>query len=363
MHLCITSINKIIPSMGTQEPLRKQNLTDRERLDHSLQTASVSRSFSVAPMMDITDRHCRSFHRVLSHQAILYTEMVTSAAVIHGDQKRLIGFDASEHPVVLQLGGNDPGDMAESAAIGEQFGYSAININVGCPSDRVKSGRFGACLMAEPELIAACFAEMQKRVSIPVTVKCRIGIDRDDAYEPFENFVRVVADSGCKTFVVHARKAWLDGLSPKENRNVPPLRYDFVERLKNNHPTLEVILNGGLLKHDQALTVAKNLDGVMIGREACSNPWLLAQVDHLYYGSPVDTRTRFDIVEQMFPYVETQLSEGVALGRLLKPMLGLFHSQAGGRLWRRSLSENMWRDGAGLHTLQQSLDEVKTVNA
>ncbi len=316
-------------------------------------------AFYVAPMMEITDRYCRNFHRVLSKRAILYTEMITSAAIVHGDRERLLGYENAEHPVVLQLGGSDPIQMAEAAAIGEQFGYDEININVGCPSDRVKSGRFGACLMAEPELVAECVATMRSRVNVPVTVKCRIGIDRDDSFEPFERFVRIVATGGCDTFVVHARKAWLDGLSPKENRNIPPLRYEYVDQIKALYPDKAFILNGGLLSHEQALDSSRSLDGVMMGREVCSNPWLLTQVDHLYYGEEKDQRSRFEIVEQTYPYIESQLGSGVPLGRIVKPMLGLFHAEAGGRLWRRSLSESMWLDGAGLQELQCALDTVR----
>ena len=319
--------------------------------------------FSVAPMMELTDRYCRSFHRVLSHRATLYTEMITALAVVHGDRNHLLGFDDAELPVALQLGGSDPDVMAEAAVIGEQYGYTEVNINCGCPSDRVKSGRFGACLMAEPEIVAACVDKMQKRVSMPVTVKCRIGIDRDDDFEPFEKFIRIVAGAGCDTFVVHARKAWLDGLSPKENRNIPPLRYDFVDQIKDLYPGKTFILNGGLKAHEQALQASARLDGVMIGREACSNPWVLSEVDHLYYGCEKTDRSRFDIVEAFYPYMEKQLANGVPLGRLAKPLLGLFHAQPGGRLWRRMLSETMWIDTAGVHTVQRALDEVQNVTA
>jgi len=318
-----------------------------------------STSFSVAPMMEITDRYCRSFHRVLSKNALLYTEMITAAAIVHGDREHLLGFDNAELPVVLQLGGSDAHLMAEAAAIGEQFGYGKVNINCGCPSDRVKSGRFGACLMAEPELVAECFIAMQSSVSVPITVKCRIGIDRDDSFEPFERFIRVVSEAGCESFIVHARKAWLDGLSPKENRNIPPLRYEYVERIKVLYPNKQFVLNGGLLTHEQALAASESLDGVMLGREACSNPFMLSQVDHLYYGADADTRTRFDIVEACYPYIESKLECGVPLGRLLKPMLGLFHAEPGGRLWRRMLSETMWVEGAGLHTVERALAVVR----
>lgn len=298
---------------------------------------------------------------MLSRRAVLYTEMITADAIIHGDRKQLLEFESSENPVVLQLGGSDPSLMAESAAIGEQFGYNGVNINVGCPSDRVKSGRFGACLMAEPDLVAQCVEAMRASVKLPVTVKCRIGIDRDDSFAPFERFIRTVSESGCKTFIVHARKAWLDGLSPKENRNIPPLRYDYVERIKDQYPAHEFVLNGGLVDHRQSLDLSKNLDGIMMGREVCSNPWLLTQVDALYYGDPPDRRCRFEAVEEMFPYIERQLSRGVPLGRLVKPMLGLFRAQPGGRLWRRALSETMWLDSAGLHTVKNALQAVRQV--
>ncbi len=316
-------------------------------------------AFSVAPMMEITDRYCRSFHRLLSKHAVLYTEMITAAAVVHGDRGHLLDFDTAELPVVLQLGGSDSDLMTQSAVIGEQHGYSAININCGCPSDRVKSGRFGACLMAEPELVAESFTAMQAAISVPVTVKCRIGIDRDDSFEPFERFIRIVADAGCDTFIVHARKAWLDGLSPKENRTVPPLKYEYVDQIKNLFPEKQFILNGGLLSHEQAIANSGSIDGVMLGREVCSNPWMLNEVDHLYYGEAANTRTRFQVVESYYPTLEKYLAEGVPLGKLMKPMLGLFHARPGGRLWRRALSETMWLPGAGLHTVKKALDAVR----
>lgn len=339
-----------------KEPSVVENATKN---DIELLASPGNKSFSVAPMMDITDRYCRSFHRVLSKRAVLYSEMITAAAIVHGDREHLLGFDHEELPVVLQLGGSDARLMAESAAIGEQFGYSEININCGCPSDRVKSGRFGACLMAEPSVVAECVVAMQAVVNLPVTVKCRIGIDRDDSFEPFEKFISTVADAGCERFIVHARKAWLDGLSPKENRNIPPLRYEYVDQIKTLYPQLNIVLNGGLLSHEQALAQSRLLDGVMLGREVCSNPWMLNDIDHLYYGESSENRTRYDIVEACYPYIESQLANGVPLGKLLKPMLGLFHAQAGGRLWRRMLSETMWVEGAGLHTLQKALQVVR----
>lgn len=319
----------------------------------------ASVSFSVAPMMEITDRYCRRFHRVLSRHALLYTEMITAAAIVHGDRSQLLDFDVAELPVVLQLGGSDAKLMTASAVIGEQYGYTAVNINCGCPSDRVKSGRFGACLMAEPELVAESLIAMQTAISIPVTVKCRIGIDRDDSFEPFERFVRIVADAGCETFIVHARKAWLDGLSPKENRTIPPLRYDYVDQIKRLYPDKKFILNGGLLSHEQALTNSTTLDGVMLGREVCSNPWMLNEVDQQYYGSVQTNWSRDSVVEECYTYIEKYLAAGVPLGKLMKPMLGLFHAQPGGRVWRRALSETMWLEGAGLHTVQKALQAVR----
>ncbi len=339
------------------------------------QVTGGEHAFAVAPMMDLTDRYCRYFHRQLSSKALLYSEMLTTGAIIHGDRDHLLGFDDAESPVVLQLGGSDPGAMAQCALIGQQYGYAQINMNVGCPSDRVRSGRFGACLMAEPSLVAECVSAMRAAVKIPVTVKCRIGIDRDDTYEPFAEFVEKIASSGCDTFIVHARKAWLDGLSPKENRDIPPLRYDFVQRIKMERPDLGFILNGGLDNHLQALsyvneTVVNNspasapmLDGVMLGRAAYKNPWLLNNVDELYYGEPASTRTRFDIARSMLPYCERQANAGHSLGRIARHMLGLFLSQPGGRLWRRHLSEHAWKKDAGIGEIEAALDLVANAAA
>ena len=319
-------------------------------------------------MMELTDQFCRYFHRCLSKRALLYSEMVTSNAIIHGDRDYLLGFDPSEDPVVLQLGGSDPAAMAHCAKIGQQYGYAQINMNVGCPSDRVQSGRFGACLMAEPDLVAACISAMQQAVDIPVTVKCRVGIDRDDAYEPFARFIETLRESGCDTFIVHARKAWLDGLSPKENRDVPPLRYDFVQRIKQSMPETTFILNGGLHDHQRALEFLTSengtpLDGVMLGRDAYRNPWLLNDVDHLYFGDAPSELSRADVVEQMYTYIESQLSLGVRLGKISRHMLGLYQGQPGGRLWRRHISENAWREGASIDVLRQGLELVENAAA
>ena len=314
-------------------------------------------------MMEWTDRHCRFFHRQLSSRAELYTEMVTTGAVIHGEREKLLGFDPAEQPVVLQLGGSEPSALAQCARIGEQWGYSAINLNVGCPSDRVRSGRFGACLMAEPQLVAECVAAMIAAVDIPVTVKCRVGIDRDDAYEPFANFIDIVSKSGCRQFIVHARKAWLDGLSPKENRDVPPLRYEFVQRAVIEYPHCRFVLNGGLDGHAAAQRQLPAVHGVMLGRAAYRNPWLLSDVDSIYYADQRTTLRRDEVVENMYPYIESNLAAGVPLGHILRHMLGLFQGQPGGRQWRRFLSENMWRKGSGVEVVRQALKTVQGVAA
>ena len=320
-------------------------------------------AFCVAPMMDLTDRFCRVFHRCLSSQALLYSEMVTCNAILHGDKDYLLGFDTVESPVALQLGGSEPSDLAACARIGQQYGYSEINLNVGCPSDRVQSGRFGACLMAEPELVAQCVEAMQAAVDIPVTVKCRIGIDRSDAFEPFAEFIDTVHRAGCRLFIVHARKAWLDGLSPKENRDIPPLKYEYVQRIKQEMSQIDFVLNGELHSHEQALTLAIDcdtpLDGVMLGRQAYRNPWLLSEVDSLYYGQPNTTVTRFSVVESYLPYIEQTLATGVKLGKMTRHILGLFQGQPGGRIWRRYLSEHAWENGAGVEVVVEALRQVE----
>jgi len=313
-------------------------------------------------MMELTDRHCRYFHRLLSARALLYSEMVTCNAIIHGDRDYLLSFNKEESPVVLQLGGCDPEDLATCARIGEEYGYAEINLNVGCPSDRVRSGRFGACLMAEPALVAQCVAAMKRAVDIPVTVKCRVGIDRNDAYEPFKEFVSTVSEGGCELFVVHARKAWLDGLSPSENREIPPLRYDFVHRIKQELPHLGFVINGGFDAHTPALeqlNTTTALDGVMLGRAAYRNPVLLGEVDQLYYGATQTDADRFDVARQLIPYVDGELANGVRLGHITRHILGLFQGQPGGRLWRRHLSENAWRSGAGRQGICDALDIVQ----
>jgi len=313
--------------------------------------APLDRRLAVAPMLDWTDRHCRFFLRLITSHTLLYTEMVTTGALIHGDRERHLGFDPAEHPVVLQLGGADPKAMALCARLGADWGYDEININVGCPSDRVQNGRFGACLMAEPQVVADCVAAMKAAVEIPVTVKTRIGIDERDSYGELADFVGRVAGSGCDALIVHARKAWLQGLSPRENREIPPLRYDWVQRLKGDFPSLAVVINGGIQTLDGAVELLNGLDGVMIGREAYQNPWMLAQADRLIFGDPAPTPSRLEVLERFLPYVEQGLAVGVPLNAMTRHILGLFQGQPGARAWRRHLSENAHRPGAGLEVL------------
>jgi tRNA-dihydrouridine synthase A len=304
-------------------------------------------------MMDWTDRHCRRFHRVLAPSAELYTEMVHAQAVRLGDRARLLDFDAAEHPVVLQLGGSDPGTLAEAARIGEDWGYDAVNLNVGCPSDRVQAGRFGACLMKEPALVADCIAAMQAAVDVPVTVKCRLGVDEQEDYAAFLAFVDTVAATGCTQFVVHARKAWLSGLSPKENRDIPPLRYDWVHALKRERPALRISLNGGLSTVEEALAQLEYVDAVMLGRLAYHEPYRLHLLDCALSGRA--PREREALLRDYLPYVEAQLDAGVAINHITRHVLGLFHAQPGGRAVRQVLSEGAPKAGAGLALLEQAL--------
>jgi tRNA-dihydrouridine synthase A len=315
--------------------------------------------FAVAPMMDWTDRHCRMFHRTLTRRALLYTEMITAQAIRHGDHARLLGFDPREKPVALQIGGSEPKLLAEAAKWGEEFGYDEINLNVGCPSDRVQEGRFGACLMAEPRLVAECVAAMRKAVGLPVTVKCRLGIDEQDTEESLDQFVKAVQDAGCQTLIVHARKAWLKGLSPKENREIPPLDHCRVHRLKSSFPELNIILNGGMSSLNSAVMNLQHVDGVMLGRAAYRTPFLLADVDSVIYGDPPDRRARSDVVADFRGYIAEELARGTWLSHLTRHMLGLFHGIPGGRQWRRILSEEAHRKGAGLAVLDHALAAVR----
>lgn len=312
--------------------------------------------FSVAPMLDWTDTHCRYFHRLLSRHALLYTEMVTTGAIIHGNRQRHLQFNAEEHPLALQLGGSHPADLAECAKIAQDYGYDEINLNVGCPSDRVQNGRFGACLMAEPELVAECVSAMRQAVSIPVTVKSRIGIDERDSYAELTQFIGTVAAAGCETFIVHARKAWLSGLSPKQNRDVPPLRYDLVFQLKRDFPHLQIAINGGIETLDASLDLLKQVDGVMLGREVYHNPYLLAEVDRRIFDDDHPLRSRQEIVMAMLPYIEQQLQLGIRLHSITRHLLGLFHGVDGARAWRRHLSENATRHGADSQVILDALE-------
>jgi tRNA-dihydrouridine synthase A len=315
----------------------------------------INRAFSVAPMLDWTDRHCRYFHRLLTRHAVLYTEMLAAGALLHGDRERFLHYSPEERPLALQLGGSDPKDLAVCARIAEDYGYDEVNLNVGCPSDRVQNGRFGACLMAEPQLVADCITAMRNSVAIPVTVKTRIGIDDRDAYEDLLAFIDTVASAGCTTFIVHARKAWLSGLSPKQNREIPPLRYDAVQRLKQERPRLQVIVNGGISDLPEAQRQFAELDGIMIGREAYHNPYCLASVDRLFYADAREPLSRSEAVEALLPYIRAQLQQGVRLHNITRHILGLFHGIAGARGWRRHLSEYACRDGGDVQTVRDAL--------
>ncbi len=309
-------------------------------------------------MMDWTDRHCRAFHRALTRRALLYTEMVTTGAVLHGPRERLLGFSPVEHPVALQLGGSDPADLAASARIGADLGYDEINLNVGCPSDRVQSGRFGACLMREPELVADGMAAMIAGVKVPVTLKCRIGVDDQDPEESLFGLVDLCAQAGVGTVIVHARKAWLAGLSPKENRDIPPLDYDLVYRLKARRPDLTIVINGGIGSLDEAQAHLAKVDGVMLGRAAYHDPGLLGEVDRRLFGEGEDVGA-FETVEAYLPYVSEQLSRGTHLAAMTRHMLGLFHGRPGARAWRRILTVGGVKAGAGIEVIEEALAAVR----
>lgn len=339
---------------------------------------------SVAPMMDWTDRHCRYFHRLIAPHIKLYTEMVTTGALLHGDAERFLRFHPAEHPVALQLGGSDPDALAQCAELGQEAGYDEINLNCGCPSDRVQSGRFGACLMKEPLLVADCVAAMGAAVNIPVTVKCRIGIDHEDSFEFLDRFVGEIADKGCKTFIIHARKAWLSGLSPKQNREVPPLNYERVYKLKEHYPQLKIILNGGITGLEQIRKIQSSsscakaqdlkdmqtdpavkpqydgclgLDGVMIGREAYQNPYFLAEVERKIIGNH-KILGRDKVAKAMMPYIEEQMRDyGTPVKSITRHILGLYHHQPGAKAWKRALSNYPYQDGAGPEVIEKALSE------
>lgn len=335
----------------SDKTLKTLDLTDQEGLGPSWR-------FSVAPMMDWTDRHCRVFHRLLSRHARLYTEMLTTGAVIHGDRARLLGFDPSEHPVALQLGGSNPQDLAAAAKIGEDFGYDEINLNVGCPSDRVQDGRFGACLMAEPQLVAECVAAMKWAVSVPVTVKCRIGIDNQDPEVALDTLARGVVDAGADGLIVHARKAWLEGLSPKQNRDIPPLDYQRVYRLKAAMPHVPIAINGGIGSLEEARAHLDHVDGVMLGRAAYQEPWRLINVDSRVFGEPAPFASMRAALEALFPYIEAQREQGVRLHAITRHLVGAFHGVPGARAFRRALAENCTGADASLEALRDAIGRI-----
>ncbi len=324
---------------------------------------SAGARYSVAPMMDWTDTHCRTFHRLLTRRALLYTEMVTTGAILHGPRDRLLGHDASEHPVALQLGGSDPRELAEAGRIASAYGYDEINLNCGCPSDRVQNGRFGACLMREPELVGRCVAALKAAVDVPVTVKCRIGVDDQDPRQALDALVDAIVQAGVDGVIVHARKAWLQGLSPKENRDVPPLDYDLVHALKRERPTLFVAINGGIASNDQAVEQLERVDGVMLGRAAYQNPELLLDVDARFFGVPLSNGDGVEAVELFMAYMARKLETGVRLHDMTRHLLGLFVGRPGARAWRRHLATQGSRPGAGLDVVKEALAKVDLTQA
>lgn len=313
---------------------------------------------SVAPMMGCTDRHYRYLARLISKYTVLYTEMLTTGAVIHGKREKLLGYHAMEHPVALQLGGSDPRELALSAKIAYDYGYDEINLNVGCPSDRVQAGKFGACLMKEPQLVADCVAAMVAAVPVPVTVKCRIGVDHHDSEEALHAFTAGLVDAGCRALIVHARKAWLQGLSPRDNRTIPPLDYPRVYALKRAFPELPMMINGGVTTLQEVDAHLQQVDGVMIGREAYANPWLLAEVDARYYGSAQATRDPKQVIMAFLPYVATQLAQGVKLRSIIRHLVGFFPGEQGARQWRRYLSQHGGDEMRGVRVIEEALEHV-----
>jgi tRNA-dihydrouridine synthase A len=319
----------------------------------------LDRKFSIAPMMDWSDHHCRFFWRLLTKQALLYTEMVTTGALIHGDRERFLHFNPEEHPVALQLGGSDPAELASCAKWAREWGYDEVNLNCGCPSDRVQSGMFGACLMARPLLVADCVKAMRDACDIPVTVKHRIGIDDMEHYEDLVNFVEPIAAAGCDVFIVHARKAWLHGLSPKQNREIPPLNYPWVYQLTRDFPHLTIVINGGVQSMDECRQHLNHVDGVMLGREAYQNPWMLAEVDSVLFGMDKPAESRDDVIIGLLPYVERQLARGAHLNHITRHILGLYQGVPGARKFRRHLSENAYRKDAGVEVLRDAFEMVR----
>lgn len=327
-----------------------------------MKNPSINRRVCIAPMMGYTDRHFRYLVRLISQRVVLYTEMVTTGAVLHGNRNKLLGYHEIEHPIALQLGGSDPVALAACARIAVDYGYDEVNLNVGCPSDRVQAGQFGACLMKQPLLVADCVSAMQSAVTIPITVKCRIGVDDQDSYEALTSFISSIAKAGCQTFIIHARKAWLQGLSPRENRTIPPLKYDLVYALKADFPDLEIIINGGIQLLEEANQHMTRVDGVMIGREAYANPWLLANVDRQFYQIDFGPSGVKAVVLAYLPYIAKQLAQGVRLRTIIRHLVGLFNGYSGARLWRRYLSEHGGCDERGVQVIEQALQFVSVRN-
>lgn len=323
---------------------------------------SINRLISVAPMMDWTDRHDRYFLRLLAPNVLLYTEMVTTGALLYGDAERFLAFHPLEHPLALQLGGSHPEELAKCARLGCDAGYDEINLNVGCPSDRVQSGRFGACLMLQPALVADCVAAMVASTKIPITVKCRIGVDDHDSYAELAAFIAEVAEAGCRVFIIHARKAWLQGLSPKQNRDIPPLQYDVVKQIKRDFPHLTIILNGGIKTLADINAHLPEVDGIMIGREAYTNPYFLAEIEEKILNNQQPAPMRVTIIEQFIPYIEQQIKQQIKLSNITRHILGLFQGQKGARMWRRCLSEQAPKMGAGIEVIEEALQYVRCID-
>jgi len=323
-----------------------------------MSSKKIARRLSIAPMMDRTDRHFRYFLRLITKHTLLYTEMITTGAILHGEQKRFLNYSQTEHPLALQLGGSNPDELARCSKIAAEWDYDEVNLNVGCPSDRVQSARFGACLMAEPELVADCVSAMKQQTQIPITVKTRIGIDERDSYEELSAFIEQVSNAGCQTFIIHARKAWLKGLSPKENRETPPLQYETVYQLKKDYPQLEIVINGGFTSIEQILEQYNHVDGVMIGRAAYQNPYLLAEVDQLIFQDDYPVKSRHEILEEFMEYVDHNLAQGIYLSHMARHILGLYQGQAGARLFRRTISEKAYQPGAGLDILKDAANQI-----
>jgi tRNA-dihydrouridine synthase A len=314
---------------------------------------------AIAPMIDWTDRHYRFFMRQITRCTTLYTEMITTNAILHGNRDYLIGYSECENPLTLQLGGNDPADLATCAQIAEDWGYSEVNLNVGCPSDRVQKGCFGLSLMNDPETVAKCIGAMKNKVNIPVSVKCRIGVDDNDSYEALSNFIKTQVDTGVDHICIHARKGWLNGLSPKENRTIPPLMYDTVYKIKSDFPALRLGINGGITDIAQIQQHLEHIDYTMIGREAYHNPFFFSEVDHIFYNETSINKNRVEVIESLYPYIEKKLAEGIRLGHMTRHYLGLFHGQKNGKLWRQYLSTHATNKAAGIEVVQQALELVR----